>query len=208
MSQPCKRNCEVSQPGDIDPELKEFWVGNPFDIFLSQNLSSYERNRLFLNNGSGQFVDVSFSAGVDTDSDGRCSIPMDIDNDGMQDLVLRQAGGGPLVILRNTFSAGNYLKVTLRGTDSNRQGIGSRLSARIGTRQVIREVYPVNTYRSQRPLTAQIGLGSAEEVDQLHIRWPSGAEQSLTGIRANQHVLVTEGADDWKTIAPGEAIEP
>jgi len=198
----------VSQPGEIDPELKEFWVGNPFDIFLSQNLSSYERNRLFLNTGAGQFVDVSFSAGIDTDSDGRCSIPMDIDNDGMLDLILRQAGGGPLVIMRNTFSAANYLRVTLRGTDSNRQGIGSRLTARVGPQQIVREVYPVNTYRSQRPLTAQIGLGPAEQIDQLNIRWPSGIEQSLTDIPANQHILVTEGADNWVELKPGEPIEP
>jgi hypothetical protein len=198
----------VSQPGEIDPELKEFWVGNPFDIFLSQNLSSYERNRLFLNTGDGRFVDVSFSAGMDTDSDGRCSIPMDIDNDGMLDLILRQAGGGPLVIMRNTFSAANYLQVTLRGTDSNRQGIGSRLTARIGSQRVVREVYPVNTYRSQRPLTAHIGLSSAEQVDQLSIRWPSGTEQSLTDIQANQHILVTEGADSWVKVVPGQPVEP
>ncbi|MFP6764941.1 MAG: CRTAC1 family protein [Planctomycetaceae bacterium] len=198
----------MSQPGEIDPELKEFWVGNPFDIFLSQNLSSYERNRLFLNTGDGRFVDVSFSAGMDTDSDGRCSIPMDIDNDGMLDLILRQAGGGPLVIMRNTFSAANYLQVTLRGTDSNRQGIGSRLTARIGSQRVVREVYPVNTYRSQRPLTAHIGLSSAEQVDQLSIRWPSGTEQSLTDIQANQHILVTEGADSWVKVVPGQPVEP
>ena len=206
MSQPCERNCNVEQPGEIDEELNEFWVGNPFEIYMSQNLSCFERNRLFLNTGDGQFVDVSFSTGIDSDSDGRSAIPMDINNDGMQDLVLRQAGGGPLLVLQNNFPTANYLKVTLRGTKSNRQGIGSRLTATVGSRQIVREVYPVNTYRSQRPLAAHLGLGAAEKIDELTIRWPSGTQQVLKDISCNQHVLVTEESDGWLPIVPGTTI--
>ncbi len=208
MSQPCERNCTVEQPGEIDKDLKEFWVGNPFEIYMSQNLSSYERNRLFLNTGAGQFVDVSFSAGVDSDSDGRSSVPIDIDNDGMLDLILRQAGGGPLVILRNSFPAANYLRVTLRGRESNRQGIGARLVASVDSQNIVREVYPVNTYRSQRALAAHFGLGAAEEIQQLRILWPSGKEQTLSNIEGNQHILVTEGQEEWTTVTPGLPMEP
>lgn len=208
MSQPCERNCNVTQPGEIDEQLNEFWVGNPFDIFMHHNLSCYERNRLFLNNGSGQFVDVSFSAGVDSDADGRSSLTMDIDNDGMMDLVLRQAGGGSLVILRNTFPPANFLKVTLRGTKSNRQGIGARLVATVDSQEIVREVYPANTYRSQRPLAAHFGMQQASKMDSLQIRWPSGLEQTIHNIAANLHVVITEGEDTVTTVVPGQTIEP
>lgn len=208
MSQPCERNCEVNQPGEVDEELNEFWVGNPFDIYMSQNLSSFERNRLFLNTGAGQFVDVSYSAGIDSDSDGRSSVPLDIDNDGMLDLILRQAGGGPLVVLKNRFPGNGYVMVTLRGTKSNRQGIGARLVATVGTKRIVREVYPVNTYRSQRPLAAHFGLGTADKIEELTIRWPSGTQQTLRNITAGQHIRVTEGSDEWQTIVPGEPMNP
>lgn len=180
--------------------MNEFWVGNPFEIFMSENLSSFERNRLFLNNGEGNFLDVSFPAGVDTDSDGRSSVPVDFDNNGTMDLLLRQAGGGPLVLLRNEFSAARFLKVTLRGTDSNRQGIGARLILTSGDLQQTREVFPVNTYRSQRSLTAHFGLGGHRQVDELTIRWPSGRIQQLANISADQHVVITEGNDRWQVI--------
>lgn len=200
MSQPTQRNCNVARPGKTDEELNEFWVGNPFEIFMSENLSSFERNRLFLNNGRGNFLDVSYPAGVDADSDGRSSVPVDFDNNGTMDLLLRQAGGGPLVLLRNDFPAARFLKVTLRGTESNRQGIGARLVLTAGDLQQTREVFPVNTYRSQRSLTAHFGLGDHSLVDQLAIRWPSGRIQQLADIPADQHVVVTEGKDSWQVI--------
>jgi hypothetical protein len=167
---------------------------------MSENLSSFERNRLFLNNGEGNFLDVSFPAGVDSDSDGRSSVPVDFDNNGTMDLLLRQAGGGPLVLLRNEFPAARFLKVTLRGTDSNRQGIGARLVVTAGDLQQTREVFPVNTYRSQRSLTAHFGLGDHSVVDQLTIRWPSGRIQQLANIPADQHIAITEGDDSWQAI--------
>jgi hypothetical protein len=207
VSQPCEKRCEVKQPAELDSELNEFWVGNPFEIYTSQNLSSYERNRMFLNTGTGKFVDISFPSGLDTDSDGRASIPIDIDNDGMLDLVLRQAGGGALVVLKNQFPLANYLKVSLRGTQSNRQGIGSRLTATVSGRRIVREVYPVNTYRSQRPLVAHFGLGQADATVELTILWPSGTQQTISGIKANQHILVTEGKAEWTEIVAGETIE-
>ncbi|MEQ9407598.1 MAG: CRTAC1 family protein [Fuerstiella sp.] len=198
----------MSQPGEVDPELNEFWVGNPFEIYMSQNLSSFERNRLFVNDGAGGFVDVSFSTGLDADSDGRCSVPLDIDNDGRMDLLLRQAGGGPLQLLRNQFPPSNFLSVTLQGTASNRQGIGARLVAQVGPQKIVREVYPTNTYRSQRPLAAHFGLGTADHVDQLSILWPSGAEQQLSEVEGNQHIFVTEGQAQWVPILPGEPLPP
>lgn len=198
MSQPTKRNCNVDRPGKTDDELNEFWVGNPFEIFMSENLSSFERNRLFLNTGRGNFIDVSFPAGVDTDSDGRSSVPTDFNNDGTLDLILRQAGGGPLQLLRNDFPPGRFLKVTLRGTDSNRLGIGSRITATAGQLQQTREVFPVNTYRSQRSLVAHFGLAEQEVVDTLVVRWPSGTEQQFDQIPAGQHIVITEGDPQWE----------
>ena len=68
MSQPCDPNCNVEQPGELDEELGEFWVGNPWEIFETKNLSCYERNRLYLNAGDRRFVDVSYASATDSDA--------------------------------------------------------------------------------------------------------------------------------------------
>ena len=100
----------MPQPGQTDRELGEFWVGSPFEIFRNHNLSAFERNRMFMNTGNRNFVDVSFVSGTDNDGDGRSSLAADFNNDGQLDLAVRQSGGPPLLIYENRLSKQNYLK--------------------------------------------------------------------------------------------------
>ena len=206
MSQPFDRGCQVPAPAELDDSLDEFWSGNAFDISMSHNLSGYERNRTYLNAAGKNFVDISFVSGADSDGDGRCVVPLDFNNDGRQDLLVRQVGGGPLKLFENNFPKQNWLRVSLRGVESNRLGIGARLVAKIGKRQVVRELWPANTFYSQAPASVHLGLGPDEKVDELSIRWPSGKVQKLKGIAANRHILIKEGADKVHTVKPGEKM--
>ena len=61
----------------------------------------------------------------DSDGDGRCVVGADFRNNGRLDVVLRQVGGGPLIIYENNFPQRHYLKVSLRGARSNKLGIGA-----------------------------------------------------------------------------------
>ena len=198
----------MEQPGAIDEELGEFWEGDPYAIFRKHNLSSFERNRFFLNAGERRFLDVSFASGADDDGDGRSSVAADFNNDGRVDLAVRQAGGTPFLLYENDFPAQAFLKISLRGTKSNRAGIGARLVATVGDRQIVRELFPANSYRSQGPLVVHFGLGKAQRVDRLVIKWPSGDEQELNDIDADRHVVITEGRDEYQVVTPGETIAP
>jgi hypothetical protein len=212
VSQPTDRMCEIDQPGELDHDLGEFWVGNPWKIgSRGHNLSAYERNRVFLNVGGRQFVDVSHLSGADSDGDGRAVVAADFRNTGMPDLIVRQAGGGPLLYFENRMPPAHYLSVTLRGSASNRQGVGARLTAEVGGRKVVREVYPANAHLSQSPCRVHLGLGRDAAVDRLTVRWPSGRVQVLTGLAADRHVVIDEakdGPDAVETVTPGETIAP
>ena len=63
--------------------------------------------------------------GTDNDGDGRCVVAGDFRNNGQLDLVVRQVGGGPVLLYENEFPKAHYLTVSLRGTKSNRLGIGA-----------------------------------------------------------------------------------
>jgi hypothetical protein len=194
--------------GEVDQAHGQFWVGNPWRIVAEQkNLSAYERNRSFLNLGGGRFADISFLTGTDSDGDGRSVIGADLDGDGMQDLIVRQAGGGPLLIFLNRFPKQHYLRVSLRGTRSNRLGVGARLIAQVGSRQLVREMYPANTYASQAPCEVYFGLGASTNVDRLTIRWPSGDVQEISNIAADQKLRVNEG-EQPKSLASSTAAIP
>jgi hypothetical protein len=192
--------------------LGEFWVTNPWDIVeQGHNLSAYERKRTFLNIRGKEFLDISYLTGADSDGDGRSVVAGDFRNDGRLDLVVRQVGGGPVLLFENQFPKAHFLTVSLRGTVSNRLGIGARVTATVSGRELTRELYPQNSFHSQMPSRLHFGLGDAAKIDRLTIRWPSGAAQTLEGIAADRHVVITEGQTgpgDAEIVKPGQLIRP
>lgn len=212
MSQPGDRTCTINQPGTLDPKLGEFWVGNPWEIVKEgHNLSAFERNRMYLNVAGREFVDVSHLSNADSDGDGRGVVAADFRNTGMPDLVVRQVGGGPLLLFENRLPPAHYLKVTLRGDTSNRRGIGARLTAEVNGRKIVRELFPANGYQSQGPSQIHFGLGRDTRIDKLTIRWPSGRVQELTAVDSDRHVVIDEsksGPDAIETVTPGQTIRP
>jgi enediyne biosynthesis protein E4 len=214
VSQPCNRNCSIDQPGELDAKLNEFWVGNPWEIVTQgHNLSAFERNRVYLNSGGRDFLDVSHLSGADSDGDGRGVVAADFRNTGMLDLVVRQVGGGPLLYYENRMPPAHHLSVTLRGdgNKSNRRGIGARLTAEVQGRKIVRELYPSNGYLAQSPAQVHFGLAKDTTIDKLTIRWPSGRVQELTNVKADRHVVIDEskdGAEALETVIPGQTIRP
>src|SRR5262245_37079943 len=178
-------------------------------VSRGHNLSGYERNRVFLNVRGRDFLDLSHLTGADSDGDGRAVVAADFRNVGMLDLIVRQAGGGPLLLFENRLPHRQYLKVSLRGRESNRQGVGARLTAVVGGQRLVRELYPANGFHSQAPNIVHFGLGDAEGVDSLTVRWPSGKVQVLGGLKGGRHVVVEEGKDGAvETVVPGRTIAP
>jgi hypothetical protein len=212
VSQPCTRRGTVAAPGAIDAELNEFWVENPWHIIAQgHNLSAYERKRAYLNVKGQAFLEISHLTGADNDGDGRSVVAADFRNIGRLDLIVRQVGGGPLRLYENRFPQKHYLKVSLHGRKSNRQGVGARLTAIVRGQPIVREMYPSNTYRSQAANIVHLGLGEAETVERLTIRWPSGKVQELYDLRGDRHIVVDEGKDGAQagtTVVPGRRIDP
>lgn len=202
MSQPFNRAATVPAARKPDESIGEFWVDNPWKIMAQgENLSAFERNRMYLNDGDGRFVEVSGVSGADSDGDGRAVAAADVDHDGRQDLVVRQAGGGSLILYMNRLQApeggGRWLSLALRGKPgrSNRLGIGARVTARFDDggrpRSVMRELYPINTHSSQGEARIHLGLGAAETAD-VQVRWPSGQVTTHPGLKAGQRLFLDE----------------
>lgn len=198
MSQPFDRSCKIPPPGTPNEKLGEFWEESPWTIASNENLSAFERNRFYINFYGENFFDMSFVSGTDTDGDGRSVISVDLDNDGMNELIVRQVGGGPLKIFKNNFPKLNYIKISLRGVESNSFGIGSKIEINSLGKSYVRELYPINTYRSQSPSLAHFGLDKIKVIDEIKIYWTSGKIQSFSNIDVNQHLIITEGNKDYE----------
>jgi len=202
VAQPLDRSTELAAPGPVDSAVGEFWIGNPWQFHgAKKNLSAFERNRVFVNHGGEQFFDASFLTRADCDGDGRSVVAGDFNNDGMPDLLVRHIGGGSVMLYENNFPPRHWLKVSLHGKRSNSLGIGARLTAEVAGRRIFRELYPANTFLSQMPSQVHFGLDDCTVVDRLTIRWPSGTEQVIDRISADQHIEVTEGDNETRTVA-------
>jgi hypothetical protein len=222
VAQPYKRGARVAAPGRIDSSIGEFWVENPWDITSAgHNLSNNERQRFYLNLRGQGFLDLSYLSGADAEGDGRSVLAGDLRNDGRLDLIVRKVGGGTkvgdkytggvLTIYENQFPRRHYLEVSLRGRQSNRLGIGARLTASAKGLSLLREMYPINSFRSQGPTRVHFGLGDATVVDKLTIHWPSGQVQVLANVPADRRIVVEEGKqgnEAVETVVPGTTIRP
>jgi hypothetical protein len=145
------------------------------------------------NLGGQTFKDISASAGVDNDLDGRGIGMADFDNDGRLDLYQTNADQPTLFYHNTTTGGGNWTQFRLTGTKSNRDAIGARIKVIAGGLSQIQEINGGNGYAGQSSKRAHFGIGKAEKVDSVEIRWPSGLVEQVKGVGINKINKITEG---------------
>jgi thiol-disulfide isomerase/thioredoxin len=142
----------------------------------------------------GTFADVSVATGAGDIHDSRGFTACDFDRDGDLDIFNRNYRA-PTVYLRNEGVDGHWLTVRARGTTSNRDAIGTKITIEAGGRKQIRWVTAGSGYLSQMPNEVYFGLGGATRVDRITVRWPDGREQAFGSVDADRHVKLVEGTD-------------
>ena len=177
-----------------DERLKDWWVENPWLIVArGRSFSGYERNRAYLNVRGNEFFEISGLTGADSEGDARAVVAVDLNGDGMEDLIVRQAGGGSLLLFENRFPKAHWLEVSLQGEKSNRLGIGARLVAQVGSQKIVRELFPSTSFKSQGPAHVHFGLGTAAKVDRLTVSWPGGLIQEFSDLAVDRRIRIREG---------------
>jgi hypothetical protein len=167
-----------------------------------------QRKLLYRNLRNGHFADVSFQAGTGISEPAPCRGCAfgDFDNDGDIDVVVNTVNDYPQLLRCDSNVKNNWIKIRTIGTKSNRSGIGARLictthpSGETKPHQQIDEVRSGGSYISQNDLRIHFGLGNAEKVDQLEIRWPSGHVDTLKDLKVNQLIYVKEGEGINRTV--------
>jgi enediyne biosynthesis protein E4 len=153
-----------------------------------------QEQSLFRGLGNGKFVDASRVAGpvldVKTVSRGACFA--DYDNDGKMDAFVVNLGSPATLVHNVSTTSGHWIAFQLRGRKSNRDGIGTRIEIFTGTRKQIAERVAGSGYLSQDDARVHFGLGSASNIDKVVLHWPSGKEQVLEGVAADQVLTVKE----------------
>lgn len=130
----------------------------------------------------------------------RGSLLLDLDQDGDLDIVTGDFNSPPQILTSNlaqSSTGARWLEVVLRGTRSNRDGLGARVSVVAGG-QTQHQVHDGQSgYLTQSSGPLYFGLGDATAVERLEIVWPSGTRQTVTGpLETNRRQVIEEPADD------------
>jgi hypothetical protein len=148
--------------------------------------------QLLLNDGAGNFTDVSARCGsfFQRRQVARGAAFGDWDNDGAPD-VLVTVDNGPAVLLRNdTPRRGNWIRVALQGDRCNRDGLGARVQASAGGRVQTQFVRSGTSYLADHDRRLLFGIGAAPAAE-VSVRWPCGSLQRLE-VAAGRSVVVRE----------------
>jgi hypothetical protein len=196
---------------DNDGRLDVYAVnGSTFQEESDPTLLVPMRSFLFWNAGDNGYFEVGERVGGPFCEKlvGRGASPADYDGDGDLDLAVlvhgarlrlaRNDGGNrhgwARVVLRSLPDAGHHGSETTRQSTSF--ATGARVTLEAGGATQIREVGGQSSYLSHEPPgEVFFGVGDAERIDRLEVRWPSGRVQSLEGLPARATIRITEGGN-------------
>lgn len=182
-------------------------------IDAGASFSGYERNCAFLNLGPGEkFATASAISGFDFDDDARAIGLCDWDRDGDLDAWVQNRSAPMLRYLRNDSPTGNRsLQLRLRGVESNRDAIGARVELLTASgRKLVQTLKAGEGFLSQSSKWLHFGLGSADEIRSLSVRWPNGSSETIAGAKpGGGRYTIAEGSGKAVAaapIAPGQRL--
>lgn len=153
---------------------------------------------IMFNNGDMTFTKHTFPL-----SSGPCG---DLNNDGFIDI---QNSGK---IHFNSGNSNNYVKLSLQGVQSNRNGIGARVELYSAPGKQIRDVRSGEGFRFMHSLNVHFGIGSNTHIDSAHIIWPSGIVDYLFDTTINTRLHIIEGSHPYPvpdtSLGIDAALEP
>ncbi|MDO1499744.1 FG-GAP-like repeat-containing protein [Winogradskyella maritima] len=181
---------------DLDGD-EDLFVANGYDF---EN-RDFEPNFYFQNmtvEGQNKFMDQSAILGLDEQTISVEAIDFDYDNDGDIDLLITN-NDGKTFLYENTLlnfddetPAKNWFKLSLEGTTSNRNAIGTIVKIKTISGDFIRYHSGVG-FLSQSLQPVHFGLNTDADIEELEIQWPSGLVETYTDVAINAISKAVEG---------------
>ncbi len=152
-----------------------------------------ERNLAYRNAGDLRFEEVGSAWGLDQEGVSYGAAFGDLDGDGDLDLVFANHEAG-VTVLRNDNAGRHHVIFALRGSASNRFGVGATVRIETAAGVQVRQLVLARGYLSSSEPVLHFGLGEADRIERVTVDWPSGHQQVFTGVAADRRYTITESA--------------
>ncbi|MFN9501774.1 MAG: FG-GAP-like repeat-containing protein [Chryseotalea sp.] len=186
----------VSTGGSTPTGILSLDIENDGDAdLLVHSQASNGTTQLYINEGGGATLVGGELPSIATQPKSGM-VTSDINNDGYTDVFMSSADPFFQFYTNGKFSNGNWLKVKLQGTKSNRSAIGSRIQVITGAATMQRQISVTGngTIVGQNSLVQHFGLGTATSVT-VRVIWPNGRAQVIRNVAVNRTIGVVEETD-------------
>src|SRR6185295_2846978 len=143
----------------------------------------------------GRFVNVSDECGdgLLPKLSSRGAAFDDLDNDGDLDVVILNSRREPTILRNDSSKTNHWIQIQLRGTTSNRDGTGARVTVTAGDLIQIDEVHSGRSYPSDFGKRLQFGLGRRSTVEQIGVNWIGGRVDIVRNVGVDRVITIVEG---------------
>lgn len=173
---------------DFDNDMDE-------DLFVSNGYFSTEYENHFFENitdsDSLSFTETAALMGLNSSDVSRSHLVYDFNDDGFQDLLVSNFYTQPDLYL-NSLSDGDWIKIELEGSVTNRNAFGSKIEVTEGSNKIWRYHHGAHFF-GQNILPVHFGLGHTTIVDSIKVQWLNGGTEIFTDIAANRSIRIKEG---------------
>ena len=192
---------DADNDGDLDLTMT-----NGFVHLVSESPFEADPMRYWENDGTGRMRERSAEVGIVELGDGKGLLTFDYDGDGDLYLLVVNNSSAPRLYRNDGGNANGWLRVRVIGDESNRDGIGARVTVRPSLRapSQLREIGARSHFLGQSELTEHFGLGTGRgAVAEVRVEWPaSGSVTVLHDVPANSTIVVREGQAGFEIESP------
>ena len=183
---------DYDNDADLDLFIANGHIYPQVDSHLAYGEYYTQPNQLF-NNSKGYFKETTSEAGdgFKIRLSSRGTAFADYDNDGDLDVLVINMDALPTLLRNDGGNANNWLSIELKD-QNNISGIGSIITVKTGNLTQTREIRSGNSYASQNELRSHFGLEDTDLVDEISVKWVSGAKTRLHNIAARQFIQIVE----------------
>jgi len=171
--------------GHVNPQVDQHSFG----------VTYAERPFLFRNLEDGKFEEIGVRTGAALSRRyvGRGAAVADFENRGAEDVLMTVLDGSPVLLRNRTANTNHWITIKTVGTQSNRDGFGARVRVKAGDLVQNAEVRANSSFESASDPRLHFGVGAAQTIDHITVRWPSGRIDEVGPESADQELIIKEG---------------